>query len=158
MVLMKKFKGDLGAALEAQQNSPLGMGSEFRPPSVLAAIYGKHPIWSRMSRILTSGSDWPLEPLGEEKHKKRCQRSNYVWKSQEGQVQPRCVSKPCSKRRETWLCNGVTAVESTYDTKHIFGPYEHHASKHHQQVRSNNRKGASSSQPKLQVKVRNFSE
>jgi hypothetical protein len=43
MVFMKKYKGDLGIALEAQQDSPLGMGSEFCPPSVLKSIEWEAP-------------------------------------------------------------------------------------------------------------------
>jgi hypothetical protein len=58
MVLMKKYKGDLGVSLEAQQDSPLGMGLEICPPSVLTSIW--------MNRLLRSGSDWPLEPLDKE--------------------------------------------------------------------------------------------
>ena len=43
-LLMQSYKGSLELALKAQQHSPLGMGSEFRPIEVLQAIYSLHPI------------------------------------------------------------------------------------------------------------------
>ena len=66
LILTKKYGGSLKAALEGQQESPLGMGSEFRPLEVLETIYGNHPIWNRMVPILRQGSTWPLEDLSEE--------------------------------------------------------------------------------------------
>ena len=66
LILTKKYNGSLKAALEGQHESPLGMGSEFRPIEILETIYGNHPIWSRMEPILQQGSTWPLEDLSEE--------------------------------------------------------------------------------------------
>jgi hypothetical protein len=66
LILTKKYGGNLKNALESQQESPLGMGSEFRPIETLESIYGNHPIWSRMVPILQQGSTWPLEDLSEE--------------------------------------------------------------------------------------------
>jgi hypothetical protein len=66
LILTKRYDGSLKAALEGQHESPLGMGSEFRPIEVLETIYGNHPIWSRMVPILLQGSTWPLEDLSEE--------------------------------------------------------------------------------------------
>ena len=65
-LLLKKYDGSLAVALQAQGNSPLGMGSEFRPIDVLQAIYGRHPIWERMVLLLKSGSTWPLDPINKE--------------------------------------------------------------------------------------------
>ena len=45
LLLMKRYGGRLDLALKAQQDSPLGMGSEFRPIDVLQVIYAQHPIW-----------------------------------------------------------------------------------------------------------------
>ncbi len=66
LVLMKKYIGDLGALLEVQRNSIVGYGSEFRDVDTLRKIFGWHPNWTRMSKILENGSEWPLEPLDEE--------------------------------------------------------------------------------------------
>ena len=66
LLLMKKYGGSLEIALKEQRNSPLGMGSEFRPIDVLHTIYGSHPIWDRMVRVLRDGSTWPLEQISEE--------------------------------------------------------------------------------------------
>jgi hypothetical protein len=66
-ILLKcKFGGDLSKALLAQSNSPLGYGSEFKPIKTLELIFKNHRSWSRMKRILTHGSKWPLQPLNEE--------------------------------------------------------------------------------------------
>ena len=68
-LLLKKYDGSLEAAIRAQGDSPLSMGSEFRPPEVLQAIYGGHPIWERMVSLLKNGSTWPLDPIDEELRK-----------------------------------------------------------------------------------------
>jgi len=66
-ILLKcKFGVDLSKALLAQSNLPLGYGSEFKPIEMLELIFKNHPSWSRMKRILTHGSKWPLQPLNEE--------------------------------------------------------------------------------------------
>ena len=52
LLLMRKYDGSLELALKAQQHSPLGMGSEFRPIEVLQAIYDMHPIWNWMIPVL----------------------------------------------------------------------------------------------------------
>jgi hypothetical protein len=67
LLLTKRYNGSLALALQAQSKSPLGMGSEFRTIDVLQAIYGMHPIWKRMAKILENGSTWPLDPIDEEK-------------------------------------------------------------------------------------------
>lgn len=66
IILMKKHGGSLKRALDANSNSPLGMGSEFRPIKSIEPLYQHHPIWPRTKKILTDGSHWPLEELPEE--------------------------------------------------------------------------------------------
>jgi hypothetical protein len=63
---MKKYNGNLGASLEAQCNLIVGYGLEFRYVNTLKKIFGRHPNWTRMSKILQNGSEWPLKPLNEE--------------------------------------------------------------------------------------------
>ena len=48
----------MGKAIEAQSSSPLGYGSEFKPPDVLEQLF-------RQSQ-LQRGSIWPLDDLSEE--------------------------------------------------------------------------------------------
>ena len=62
-LVLSKYGLDLAKAIEAQQSSPIGYGSEFRPPNILKLVFGKHPNWNRVSSILENGSDWPLEAL-----------------------------------------------------------------------------------------------
>ena len=66
LAVLEKYEFNLGKALEAQRDSPLGPGKEFRPVDVLSAVFSHHPLWSRMKEILTSGSKWPLEDISEE--------------------------------------------------------------------------------------------
>jgi hypothetical protein len=65
-LLLKKYNGSLGTAIRAQGDSPMSMGSEFRTPDVLRAIYGRHPVWGRMAPLLEDGSTWQLDPIDEE--------------------------------------------------------------------------------------------
>ena len=62
-LVMKRHGMHLGNAIEAQKSSPLGYGSEFRKTETLRPLFGKHPNWSRMNRILENGSNWPLSEL-----------------------------------------------------------------------------------------------
>jgi hypothetical protein len=52
--------------LAAQEDLTVGYGSEFRGVATLANIFQRHPNWTRMSRILTHGLEWPLEPINNE--------------------------------------------------------------------------------------------
>ncbi len=63
---MQKYGGRLADALAAQKDSTVGYGSEFRAVTTLSNILQRHPNWTRMSQILTHGSEWPLEPIAEE--------------------------------------------------------------------------------------------
>jgi len=69
-LVLAKYGMDLGKALDAQKNSPLGYGSEFRPPELLEHVFGYHPVWQRMRSLLTRGSDWPMEDLDDVLRKK----------------------------------------------------------------------------------------
>jgi hypothetical protein len=65
-ILMRKYGGPLSDALAAQEDLTVGYGSEFRDVATLANIFQRHLNWTRMSWILTHGSEWPLEPLNNE--------------------------------------------------------------------------------------------
>jgi hypothetical protein len=58
--VLQKYNLNLGKALKVQQNSPLGNGKEFKPPSVLQQVFGLHPLWNQMEAFLLEGSKWPL--------------------------------------------------------------------------------------------------
>jgi len=66
LAILEKHEFDLGKALGAQHDSPLGPGMEFHPPDVLCSIFGLHPLWNRMENILKNESKWPLEEISEE--------------------------------------------------------------------------------------------
>ena len=61
--VLSKYEKNLGRALEAQKQSPLGYGSEFRATSSLQLVFGCHPNWQRMKTVLEVGSDWPMDDL-----------------------------------------------------------------------------------------------
>jgi hypothetical protein len=44
--VLRKYDLNLGKALKAQQDSPLGNRKEFNPPSVLQQVFGCHPLWN----------------------------------------------------------------------------------------------------------------
>ncbi len=62
-MILKKYNFNLATAIEAQKSSPLGYGSEFRPPNTLQKIFASHPLWQRMECLLIKGSKWPLTEL-----------------------------------------------------------------------------------------------
>ena len=68
--ILNKYSNDLGEALRANENSPLGYGSEFRKPQELKKVFGFHPLWLQMESMLTNGSKWPLEEISKENRKR----------------------------------------------------------------------------------------
>ena len=50
--ILQKYNFDLTTALEAQANSPLPYGSEFKSTKVLSPIFALHPNWERVKHIL----------------------------------------------------------------------------------------------------------
>jgi hypothetical protein len=44
--VLRKYNLNLGKALKAQQDSPLGNGKKFNLPSVLQQVFGLHPLWN----------------------------------------------------------------------------------------------------------------
>jgi hypothetical protein len=61
--ILRKYNLDLGKALKAQQDSPLGNGKEFKPPSVLQQVFGLHSLWNRIEAFLLEGSKWPVAEI-----------------------------------------------------------------------------------------------
>ena len=53
----------MSKALLSQKGSPLDYVSEFKPVTDLKCLFGHHPNWSRMEKILSNGSEWPMEEL-----------------------------------------------------------------------------------------------
>jgi hypothetical protein len=64
---VRKFNNDIEQALNAQQDSPLRYGSEFRKPSTLKPLLSCQPNWKCFKRLLKNGSEWPLDALDESK-------------------------------------------------------------------------------------------
>jgi hypothetical protein len=65
--VLRKYNLNLGKALKAQQDSLLGNGKEFKPPSVLQQVFGLHPLWNWMETFLSEGSKWPLVEISKNK-------------------------------------------------------------------------------------------
>ena len=63
LCVLKKYDYKLESALEAQKDSPLSYGSEFKATEILEPIFSRHPNWNRMKLILQNGSCWPMEDL-----------------------------------------------------------------------------------------------
>jgi hypothetical protein len=70
ILLKNTFEGDLQRALNAQPNSLLQYGSEFRQIETLKSIFENHPSRNQMRSVLTFGSSWPLAPLDEMEREK----------------------------------------------------------------------------------------
>ena len=64
--VLRCYDFDLGKALKAQENSPLGNGKEFGPTTVLHNVFGLHPLWQQMKDFLEEGSIWLLAKLSKE--------------------------------------------------------------------------------------------
>ena len=65
-LVLNRHSFNLGKAIKAQSNSPVGYGSEFRKHWILSPLLGNHPLWPQMKSILKNGSQWPTEPISKE--------------------------------------------------------------------------------------------
>ncbi len=64
--MLKRFELCITRALDAQQDSPLGFGSEFRKAATLRPLLHRHPNWIRFESLLNEGSNWPLDDISED--------------------------------------------------------------------------------------------
>jgi len=65
-LILKSFNFDMKKVLEAQANTPMGYGSEFRKGDILQPLLQNHPLWPRLTNLLKLGSQWPTTPISEE--------------------------------------------------------------------------------------------
>ena len=63
---MEHHNLDLPKALHAQKGSPLDYVSAFKLVEVLERLFGLHPNWKRMKKVLKEGSEWPMDELDPE--------------------------------------------------------------------------------------------
>jgi len=63
MEILHQFNYNVHAALTHDKDSPLHPGCEFRPVSILAPVFEKHPNWKHICSTLTLGGHHPLFPL-----------------------------------------------------------------------------------------------
>ena len=52
-------------AITKQQNFPISLGSEFRPPYLLEPLLSWHPFWSKLRDIMEQGVNYKLQPINE---------------------------------------------------------------------------------------------
>ena len=62
--IITNAKGLQQAILE-QRNSPISLGSEFRPPHLLEPLLSWHPFWPKLRSILEKGVNYKLQPIKE---------------------------------------------------------------------------------------------
>ena len=63
MEVLSEFNFDFQAALQAQIHTPVGLGSEFRRPSVLEPLLIRHPLWPKLKGLLLHGAQIPRQPI-----------------------------------------------------------------------------------------------
>jgi hypothetical protein len=66
LCILKRFNQNLQDAIDAQPDSPVSYGSEFRPVTLLQPLFEFHPNWTRFRHLLLNGSQWPLLPITED--------------------------------------------------------------------------------------------
>jgi hypothetical protein len=66
MSVLANFNFDIQAALQAQFHSPVGLGSEFREPSLLEPLLIRHPFWPRLKSLLIGGAQIPRLPISDD--------------------------------------------------------------------------------------------
>ena len=67
--ILAAFKGNLGAAIAAQKDSPVNYRSEFRNTVALAKLFLHHKGKTKIINIIQQGSRYHLDPIKEETRK-----------------------------------------------------------------------------------------
>ena len=67
--ILASFKGDLGAAIAAQKDSPVNYGSEFCDIASLAKLFLHHKDKTKIIIIIQQGSRYYINPIEEETQK-----------------------------------------------------------------------------------------
>ena len=62
--------GGVEQAIQAQANSPVSYGSEFRPTWCLHPLMNRHPLWFRTESLIFKGTKYPLTPIPDSVRKK----------------------------------------------------------------------------------------
>jgi hypothetical protein len=120
---------NLGRALEANKDLPLGPGKEFEPPNVLHIFFCLHLLWSRMEAILTHGSFLPLMILDEDLRKQDLQDAHTFGNHKGISAKPESLQKLIGKivvqlqhPHPDFLCN--------VNSRAVNGTNEHHGSEY----------------------------
>ncbi len=61
--VLQCYNFNLDDAIQAQNDSPVSYGSEFRPISELSKLLNQHPLWGHILPILSRGATFPLLPI-----------------------------------------------------------------------------------------------
>ena len=64
--ILQSFDWDITKAIQAQPNSLVSFGSEFRSQNELDKLLSFHPLWTDFKEILTNGATFPLQPISKE--------------------------------------------------------------------------------------------
>jgi hypothetical protein len=95
--VLRKYNYDLSRALEAQKDSLLDPGKEFKPLDVLWQVFGLHPLWSRIEAILTHGSKWLLVEISKEEQVQGLKDALTFGNHKGALAKPELLKKPTEK-------------------------------------------------------------
>ena len=63
--ILEKYNKCLSSAIEAQNNTQMTYGSEFKSTDDLELIFKNHPLWISMKDQLKNGCDYPLTEIND---------------------------------------------------------------------------------------------
>jgi len=64
--VLRAHNFDFQSVLTIHSETPMGVGSEFRNPRLLAPLLCRHPLWPHLEEILTNGAILPLTAISDE--------------------------------------------------------------------------------------------
>jgi hypothetical protein len=131
--LLAQYDYDLGALLDAHQDTTLGYGSEFRPIDQLAKLFGPHPNFPFFRKVLGTGMEYFVdtelsEPERIAKLDANLERGNH-------QSASLACASPASRHGEA-VCTAsrwITHTKSKADTRPII---RHHRGQGFRQLQS----------------------
>jgi hypothetical protein len=100
-----------------------GNGLEFRNVNTLSKIYERHPNWNHMSKILTNGSEWPLDPLDKESRRADVEEALFFGNHKGASLQPDLLWKLISMDVHYGYCLPFPLAKATKIPDILIAPF-----------------------------------
>ena len=132
--ILQRYNEDIGTAISNQLHTPLGYGLEFRPVSILDKLLHLHPHWCKLKQLLTTGSDWPQDPISDADRLADIDAALKFGNHKEAIKNPTLLQSLVLEDVTHDFCTTSPAGKDTLITRHSVSTNEYCNSRHHRRT------------------------